>query len=276
MSEWVQTEQEFLTVSFNDNHAKRNKNYSLLQFENINVCPSNYDLNVIKQYKKVYTWNSRNYNEMLLRNNIDAILLPGLPLFDNYDWLDEKDFIPFEEKDGICLIARHRMSAHPWDLCAKRLEVFENLQHITKHAYGKVPFGKNNYGGVIGTIGTKETYPGSLQKLKVLNKYKFSIAFENLYNQFYSWDYVSEKITDCFKAKTVPIYYGCYNIEKRIPNHLYIDYRKFKNDKDLNEYLLDMPDSIFNMMIENAYKWICENKDFGSVKKFKEVLRKNG
>ncbi len=46
-----------------------------------------------------------------------------------------------------------------------------------------------------------------------LAKYRYSIAAENT-----SWpDYWTEKIADCFLTWTVPIYYGCANLEKYFP-----------------------------------------------------------
>lgn len=47
-------------------------------------------------------------------------------------------------------------------------------------------------------------------KLDGLKDYYYSIAMENASTPFY----YSEKILDCFLAGTVPIYYGCPNIEK--------------------------------------------------------------
>lgn len=48
--------------------------------------------------------------------------------------------------------------------------------------------------------------------------YYYSIAIEN-----YSGDYYfTEKINDCFLAYTVPLYYGCTNIDKFFPRQSYI------------------------------------------------------
>jgi hypothetical protein len=51
-----------------------------------------------------------------------------------------------------------------------------------------------------------------------LAPYRYSIAAENT-----SWpDYWTEKIADCFLAWTVPIYYGCANLEKYFPADSFI------------------------------------------------------
>lgn len=51
-----------------------------------------------------------------------------------------------------------------------------------------------------------------------LAQYRYSIAAENT-----SWpDYWTEKIADCFLAWTVPIYFGCANLEKYFPADSFI------------------------------------------------------
>ena len=51
-----------------------------------------------------------------------------------------------------------------------------------------------------------------------LAQYRYSIAAENT-----SWpDYWTEKIADCFLTWTVPIYYGCCNLEKYFPADAFI------------------------------------------------------
>jgi len=51
-----------------------------------------------------------------------------------------------------------------------------------------------------------------------LGPYKYSLAIENSSSP----DYWTEKISDCFLAWTVPIYYGCTNLEKYFPEESFI------------------------------------------------------
>lgn len=55
-------------------------------------------------------------------------------------------------------------------------------------------------------------------KLDGLLPYRFSIAIENTSEPFY----FTEKISDCFLAYTVPIYYGCTNMAKYFPEKSFI------------------------------------------------------
>ena len=55
-------------------------------------------------------------------------------------------------------------------------------------------------------------------KMDGLLPYRYSIAIENTAAPYY----FTEKITDCFLAYTVPVYYGCKNIGKFFPEKSFI------------------------------------------------------
>lgn len=56
-------------------------------------------------------------------------------------------------------------------------------------------------------------------KMVGLLPYRYSIAIENTSEPYY----FTEKITDCFLAYTVPVYYGCKNIGKYFPEKSFIN-----------------------------------------------------
>ncbi len=125
---------------------------------------------------------------------------------------------------------------------------------------------------MIGTFGTNETFPSSIEKLKRLNQYKFNLCFENCYHEFWGRDYITEKIFDCFRAKTIPIYWGCYNIEDHIPKGLFIDFRDFKNDiPKLVDYLLSIKEREYNKRTEEAFKF-DKRCNYGKVENLKKLL----
>jgi hypothetical protein len=115
------------------------------------------------------------------------------------------------------------------------------------------------------------TYPSSLDKLKVLDKYRFNLCFENAYHEMWSMDYITEKITDCFKAKCIPIYWGCYNIEERIPKDLYVDYRYFKDVHTLAEHLNSISKEQYIDMTEKAFEWEKKVK-LGNIEELRSIL----
>nr|WP_315145698.1 glycosyltransferase family 10 [uncultured Flavobacterium sp.] len=55
-------------------------------------------------------------------------------------------------------------------------------------------------------------------KWEVLKNSKYGIAYENFQNDYY-W---TEKIIDCYLSYTMPLYFGCNNIENYFPNNSFI------------------------------------------------------
>lgn len=80
--------------------------------------------------------------------------------------------------------------------------------------------------------------PGSWdEKISVIAKYKYALCFENNVCQP---GYISEKITDCFCARCVPVYYGSPGTEKMIPRDTWIDLRDFRDYAELGAFLVQM------------------------------------
>jgi hypothetical protein len=99
----------------------------------------------------------------------------------------------------------------------------------------------------------KKIYKGACNsKIETMTKYKFSLCFENLKMD----GYITEKIFDCFFAGTVPIYWGCTDIDKWIPANCYIDIRKFSTPKDLAFYLKSVSNDEIEKYKENAKKFL--------------------
>lgn len=76
---------------------------------------------------------------------------------------------------------------------------------------------KNHFGDNIDWFGKGNNFIDD--KWDGLSDHKFSIAIENQYVN----DYFTEKIMDCYLAYTIPIYYGCPNIDKYFPKGSYIN-----------------------------------------------------
>lgn len=79
----------------------------------------------------------------------------------------------------------------------------------------------------------REIPAGEISKLKVLEKYKFSLCFEN--TSFSG--YITEKMFDCFFAGTIPIYLGAPDITDHVPQQSFIDFRHFKSYQELNRFI---------------------------------------
>ena len=112
---------------------------------------------------------------------------------------------------------------------------------------------------------------GSGTKTKLQNKddglkdYMFSVAVENSHVE----NYFTEKLIDCFAVGTVPIYWGCTNIEKFFDERGLI---RFHTSEDLTKILLGLNEQKYKEMLPyiktnwalvNEYKltedWIYKN-----------------
>ena len=98
------------------------------------------------------------------------------------------------------------------------------------------------------------SYKGKVaSKKEVLQKYKFSICFENARD---IPGYITEKIFDCFFASCIPIYWGANNIEEHIPKNCFIDFTQFSDLEEMYQYLITMPDSVYQNYLNNIHFYL--------------------
>jgi glycosyltransferase involved in cell wall biosynthesis len=73
-------------------------------------------------------------------------------------------------------------------------------------------------------------------KWDALAPYKYSLAVENSSSE----NYWTEKLADCFLSYTLPIYYGCTNLEKYFPENSFIriDINDYKQSREIIENLV--------------------------------------
>lgn len=268
LDEYEQIQKDFPNVSFDHTSSKNNPNFSLVMLESGIVRPDNYTS--VNGYKKRYTWNRR-IKEHFEKHNLSCELINGVPLFNNNYWLDQ--FTPIEEKEGICCICRNRnFSGIEGDIAWQRESTMKKIDYPIKHCYGKIPYGDDMYRGVIGNT-SFETKPSSKTKLEYLSRYRYNLCFENTYHPLWSWDYLTEKLLDCFKSKTVAIYYGCWNIEDLVPIDLFIDFRPFMNNiTKLSQYLKEFTNEQYEQMTEKAFEWV-KNTRLGNIEDLRTILR---
>lgn len=110
---------------------------------------------------------------------------------------------------------------------------------------------------------------GIPHKNSILIKSKFSIVYENLYNQP---GYISEKIYDCFSAGCIPIYHPAFPGKLPFPEDTYIDIRRFNSLDDLNNFLLNLSSEEFTNYQKNIRNYIHLNKNKNSIRTFIKII----
>lgn len=256
-------------LTFIEDQNNRNQEKYLYLFEPYSINYYNYNTHYWSNYKGIITWNRKIYDEH--KSTFNMILLDTYPEIFK---IEQKEFVPFHEKiDGVCLITKliGPHSKHT-NIHAKRIEVANEFfqRGVTTHVYGNMCSldaglqEPSMYRGCIGKKSETGTYIDRTKtKVKQLSKYKFCICFENCYDEYYSWDYLTEKIFDCFAAGVIPIYFGCYNVESIIPRDLFIDFRYYKTFDAMFKYIKNIGsyEKAFNNQIEKAWTFY-QTKNF--------------
>lgn len=92
-----------------------------------------------------------------------------------------------------------------------------------------------------------QTYQGGFtekDKYKILSRFKFCLCFENSEVIGYI-----EKIIEYSSGECVPIYLGSPNVTNFIPEKTFIDARKFKNYRELAEFISKIDEKTYNTYI---------------------------
>lgn len=231
----------------------------LLLLEPIVVLPGEYDEAIWKYFDKVFTFCD------FFAENDDRFVKVLYPRSGGHDLKpitesrDERDRLyPLNGRfHSMCMINGNRSSHAPWELYSRRFQVakwFSEKARMKLDLYGTPPFPLKNYIGQI---------PPD-QKFLALSKYRFCLCFENTNHPVYSLGYLTEKMLDCFEARTIPVYLGAANIEKYVPSECFIDFRQFKDLEELDDFLHNMSDARYIRYIQAIDTWVTS----GNLRRF--------
>jgi len=227
---------------FNNIIKKGFKNIYLLIMEPFVIKPDNWDFENHKYFRKIFTWN-------------DTLIDDKKYFKINYSFnIPDEINIDINKKEKLCtIISGNKHVSYKNELYSERLRAikwFEKNQPGDFDLYG-LGWSKYNFKGIFSKLNKYEylksffkvyhpSYRGAvLSKKEILEKYKFSICYENCNDME---GYITEKIFDCFFAGCVPIYLGAPNIENYIPSETFIDKRKFRSYEDLYLFIKNMPE----------------------------------
>ena len=203
------------------------------------IKPRNWNLKLHGQFDALFTWNGRFVdNKKYFRLNMSNHF-PG----------DVPDS-PAARNKFCAMIAAHKKRPHPLELYSEREKTvrwFEDNRPGDFDLYGvgwdRRAFGGPAFARFLNRVKplTKlfapvfPSYRGTVAlKKPVLEKYKFSICYENARD---IPGYITEKIFDCFFAGCVPVYWGAPDIVEHVPETCFIDRRKFRSHEELHAFL---------------------------------------
>ena len=208
----------------------------LFLWEPESVLPLNWDFNLHKMFPTIFTWHDGYINN----KNFFKIHWPQTSIFKDVPKIN------FDDKKLLVNISMNKASAHPRELYSKRLNsirYFEQNQSENFDLYG-VGWETTLFPSYRGTV---------INKWDVLPKYRFSLCYENIKDEP---GFITEKIFDCFRANCVPIYWGASNITDYVDQNTFIDRRNFRNDKELEDYIMNMSEQNYNQILEAIHNYL--------------------
>jgi alpha(1,3/1,4) fucosyltransferase len=216
----------------------------LLVFESRIVRPITEDSDLIRRFRKIFTYD-------------DSMVDGELFIKINYSFdLPRTLYIDTARKDRFCaMIAGNKQLSHPQELYSQRIEAirwFERSHPEQFDLYGvgwdEHCFGFSRMGCRLNRFSWLKrllaphypSYRGRVERKRpVLERYKFAICYENVRDVP---GYITEKIFDCFFAGCVPVYWGADNINEYVPAGCFIDRREFGAFEEVYNFMAHMDD----------------------------------
>ena len=235
---------------------------ALVLLEPAIVNPTMYYTNLLRRrFNTVFTWDLRLQNKhkeyvpIRVPTGADPTAYRRNPFAD----------ISFSSKKLIVAVSRNRWHYMPQSTFGLRRVVYRYLQK-------QVPGDFDLFGLDWGTpcsrweriLGRdyracwRGEIPGGWDaKVRKIANYRFSICFEN---SVWNPGYISEKIFDCFCARTIPVYLGSKGNERLLPDGTYVNYRTFNSPRKLLEYLKGVGEAEYNGYVKQIDAFMASDE----------------
>ena len=211
------------------------KNNYLIVREPPAIIPENHDLDKLKIYNKIFTFN----DDLVDNINIHKYYNGSY----NFDLVKPKKNF---STSGYCLICSNKKSNHIKENYSMRYSLIDFFEknNLKFDLYG-IGFHKKAYANkylefflrnvpVLRPYENLKNYKGVVKnKREIASHYLFQFAIENSKNIN---GYISEKIFDSFFSDNIPVYSGSSNVKKYIPSETFIDLKAYDSIESLIEF----------------------------------------
>ena len=241
------------------------------------IHPDNSNIDLLKDYKHIFSWNS-DLVTMGLATKIQLAHPMGKGIIDGY-----------EKRDQLVVLFGSNRSIRGWhpknNLYSERVKTIRWFERYAPDVFalygkkwnmsGRLP---TRFGAIIHSIEKRLpfrycSFPSwkgvILNKQDILKSSRFSIVYENIKGLK---GYITEKIFDAFVAGNVPIYWGAEDIDNYIPKDCFIDRRNFINHQKLYDFLKNMPEKQYITYQENIKNFLENQSEEFTCKKFAEII----
>jgi hypothetical protein len=212
------------------------KNKSILfLWEPPTTAPDLYTKKAWEPFKAIYTWD----DDLVDGKRFFKFHYPVLAQMDS-------DLVPFPKRQLCTTICTNKKSSDKRELYSERERAITFFDaHAKEFAFYGFGWEKTSLKSYKGTVDDKHG---------TLKKYKFALCYENMGN---IKGYITEKIFDCFRAGTVPIYLGASNIETYIPKSCFIDRRAFASDAALLAHIQSITEEEHATLLANIRTYLA-------------------
>ena len=262
-------------------NAWKNQNSNIPKFailtENEYIHPSNSNINLLKKYDHIFSWNP-DLIKLGFASKIQIAHPLGKGIVDGY-----------KNRDQLLVLFGSNRSFRGWhpkkNLYSERVTSIRWFERYAPNDFalygkkwnlsGRLP---TRLGAIIHSLEKKmpfkrfpfPSWRGEiLNKQDVLLKSRFSITYENIQGIN---GYITEKIFDAFVAGNVPIYWGAPDISNHIPMECFIDRREFSNHRKLYNFIKNMSEQQYMYYQEKIKDFLENNSDEFSCSKFAETI----
>lgn len=224
----------------------------LLVLEGKIDAPENHSLDLGRLCKFIFTWNDDLVdNKKFIKTNWPQPII----------W-PEIQHVAFSKRKLLTNISANKFSSNDLELYSlrrKSIQYFENRFGDQFDLYGigwnkPASLAQRKFGAPV--IKFKSFKGEVLSKSDTFSKYRFALIYENA--QVSGW--ITEKIFDCIRSMCVPIYLGAPNIDRFVPNDLYIDRQNFKNDEELADFLLKIDEGEYQKYLDNISSFLISRE----------------
>jgi hypothetical protein len=210
------------------------------ELELIHTSNANFELH--SYFLKIFTYQNR------LIDNIKYFKLNYSFNFENIRQFRNNSVC---EKDKLfVMVAGNKSLNHIHELYSERIKTIRWFEKFASSDFDLFGVGWNSALPFYRKFFTKsfKLYRGAIEsKVTTISHYKFNFCYENAVID--GW--ITEKLFDSYSANSVPIYWGCSSISKFVNEHCYIDRSKFKSNKELYNYIVNLSDIEYDSYQEN-------------------------
>ncbi len=218
----------------------------LMLWEGPSVSPGNYDKYLHVKFNHILTWADAYVDDIKYKKFY-------LPVSRQESI---KEIVPFKNKKLLINISINKNSNFKRELYSERRKTMEYFDKNFSNDFDLYGLGWNKL--MQGYNYKFGCYRGSLKnKIDVLSNYKFALAYENLRDEP---GYITEKIFDCLRAGTVPIYWGASNINDYVDQAAFIDRRKFRSNKELANFITSVSENDYQNYVTAGQRYLASDK----------------